>query len=221
MTFTGGWGWSDDWRVMLHSTQDQVELIVEVLVELGNIYQKGMSIVADFWSKHLTCQGLWNWQKICFTCLYQLQVHGYSVDIWNQKRWTCFFKLLTLYSGVLHWVLQPGWGGCQDMGCCGAETGRHGLLTNISVYFKHNLSQAELSWVQINFGSKKCWAKKVWLQNDLGKNKIGSKEFSVQMIFGQRKMGGPKNLWVKKFWVKQFFGPTNFESKKILDPRKN
>ena len=41
-------GWSEDWRVMLHSTQDQVELIVEVLVELGNIYQKGMSIVADF-----------------------------------------------------------------------------------------------------------------------------------------------------------------------------
>ena len=34
-------GWSEDWRVMLHPTQDQVELIVEVLVELGNIYQKG------------------------------------------------------------------------------------------------------------------------------------------------------------------------------------
>ena len=32
----GGWvgGWSEDWRVMLNSTQDQVE--VEVRVELGN-----------------------------------------------------------------------------------------------------------------------------------------------------------------------------------------
>ena len=31
-----GWvgGWSEDWRVMLNSTQDQVE--VEVRVELGN-----------------------------------------------------------------------------------------------------------------------------------------------------------------------------------------
>ena len=31
-----GWlgGWSEDWRVMLNSTQDQVE--VEVKVELGN-----------------------------------------------------------------------------------------------------------------------------------------------------------------------------------------
>ena len=35
-TFTGGWpgGWSEDWRVMLNSTQDEVE--VEVRVELGN-----------------------------------------------------------------------------------------------------------------------------------------------------------------------------------------
>ena len=42
-TFTGGWvagwlgGWSEDRRVMLNSTQDQVE--VEVRVELGNMKQ--------------------------------------------------------------------------------------------------------------------------------------------------------------------------------------
>ena len=43
-TFIGGWvwvgglvdGWSEDWRVMLNSTQDQVEVKVEDLVELGN-----------------------------------------------------------------------------------------------------------------------------------------------------------------------------------------
>ena len=28
-------GWSEDWRVMLNSTQDQVEVEVEVRVELG------------------------------------------------------------------------------------------------------------------------------------------------------------------------------------------
>ena len=35
-----GWvaGWSEDWRVMLNSTQDQVEVEVEVRVELGNKY---------------------------------------------------------------------------------------------------------------------------------------------------------------------------------------
>ena len=41
-TFTGGWvagwvgGWSEDWRVMLNSTQDQVEVEVKDRVELGN-----------------------------------------------------------------------------------------------------------------------------------------------------------------------------------------
>ena len=33
-------GWSEDWRAMLNSTQDQVEVEFEVLVELGNMVQK-------------------------------------------------------------------------------------------------------------------------------------------------------------------------------------
>ena len=34
-----GGGWSEDWIVMLNSTQDQVEVEFEGLVELGNMVQ--------------------------------------------------------------------------------------------------------------------------------------------------------------------------------------
>ena len=46
----GGWvgGWSEDWRVMLNSTQDQVE--VEVRVELGNMKQICDKNVLELWT---------------------------------------------------------------------------------------------------------------------------------------------------------------------------